>query len=82
MFIKSFNGWRQEGTQTVTDTCENCHNTGEHFVYVAPSGFQMGIAFVKKPLLGARKYFLACPMCGHLSKELSREQAQALKVSA
>jgi len=82
MFIKSYNGWQLDDAQTVTDTCANCHNSGEHFVYVAPSGFQMGIAFVKKPLIGARKYFLACPVCGHLSKELSREQAFALRVSA
>lgn len=79
MFIKNYRGWRLENSGTISDTCANCHNTGQHFVYVAPVGFQMGVVFSRKPLLGAKKYFLACPVCGHLSKELSREQALALR---
>lgn len=81
MFITSYRGWRLDGSQTVLDTCANCHNTAPQFVYVAPVGFQMGVVFSRKPLLGARKYFLACPVCGHLIKELSREQALAMRGS-
>jgi hypothetical protein len=79
VFIKNYKGWRLEDSRTIQETCAQCHNTGEHFVYVAPVGFQMGVSFRRKPLVGARKYFLACPVCGNLSKELSREQALALK---
>ncbi len=79
MFFKEYNGWELAGAKTVTMRCENCGNTAEHFVYVAPSGPQLGIVFLRKPLLGARKYFLTCRVCGLLAKELTKAQAEAMK---
>jgi hypothetical protein len=35
--------------------------------------------FSNKPLLGAKKYFLACPSCDHLTREITKEQADALR---
>lgn len=79
MFLRQFHGWPQDDSTTQPLKCPNCGNTTDHFVYVAPHGFQVGFVFMKKPLLGARKYFLACPTCTHLTKELSKEQAEAMR---
>jgi len=78
MFIKEFKGWPLENATTHSIKCSNCGNTTDHYVYVAPVGFQVGIVFSKKPLLGKRKYFLACPTCDNLSKELTKQQAEAM----
>jgi ribosomal protein S27AE len=82
MFLRQYNGWREEGTSTQTTKCPNCGNTTEHYIYVAPHGFQIGLAFMAKPLLGAKKYFLACSKCDHLTKELSKEQVQVMRRQA
>jgi hypothetical protein len=79
MFWKDYQGWPMQGTRTVEEKCVNCSNTADHFVYVAPSGFQLGLIFLRKPLAGKRKYYLACPICGFMSRELTKEQACALK---
>jgi len=79
MFLKQYSGWELEGAGTVSIRCPHCHNTSEHFVYVAPYGFQLGVIFAAKPLVGKRKYFLACPVCGWLTQEISKEQAYALR---
>jgi len=81
MFRREFNGWAQEESNTQQMKCPNCWNTTDHYVYVAPHGIQVRILFLRKPLLGARKYFLACPNCNHLTKELSKEQALAMRKS-
>jgi hypothetical protein len=81
MFLREFNGWPQENSHTQQLKCPNCGNTTDHYVYVAPYGFQVGTIFSNKPLLGAKKYFLACPTCDNLTKELSKEQALAMRKS-
>ena len=78
MFFGRVNGWPLEGADTEVLKCEHCGNTAEHFVYVAPKGIQLGVIFMKKPLLGMKKYFLACPVCGYLPKEITKEQAMAM----
>lgn len=79
MFFRNYSGWRLEGTNTVEIRCTNCGNTSSHFIYVVPVGFQFGVIFASKPLVGNRKYFLTCPICGNLAKEISREQAEAMR---
>ncbi len=79
MFWKEYNGWELEGARRIEQKCPNCSNTAEHFVYVVPHGLQLGIVFLKKPLVGKRKYYLACSVCGFLAKELSAQQATAMK---
>ncbi len=79
MFWKEFKGWPLKGAKTVKEQCSNCSNTGEHFVYVMPKGLQLGAIFLKKPLLGRRAYYLACPVCGFMARELTKEQAATFK---
>jgi sulfatase modifying factor 1 len=81
MFFRDFQGWRLENSATQSLKCSNCGNTTDHYVYVAPIGIQLGAVFLKKPLLGARKHFLACPVCGNLSKELSKSQAEVMQAA-
>jgi hypothetical protein len=78
MFIKQFNGWPLENSVAQAMRCSNCGNTTDHFVYVAPHGFQVGLAFLSRPLLGGKKHFLACPTCNNLTREITKEQAAAL----
>ena len=79
MFWKEYKGWMLEGAKTVQDKCPNCNNTADHFVFVVPSGLQFGLVFLKKPLVGKRKYYLTCSVCGYLAKELTGAQADAMR---
>ena len=79
MFWMEFKGWVLEGAREVEEKCVNCGNTADHSVYVVPSGLQLGIVFLKKPLVGKRKYYLACSVCGFLARELTKEQAATFK---
>lgn len=80
MFIKSSGGWIMENTTTQSMRCQNCGNTTDHVVYVHPYGPQVGLVFLQRPLLSLKQYFLACPVCSHLAKQLSKPQAEALRV--
>ena len=79
MFWKEYKGWELEGARKVQQKCVNCSNTADHFVYVVPSGLQLGLVFLKKPLVGKRKYYLACSVCGYMARELTKEQAATFK---
>jgi hypothetical protein len=79
VFLTTYQGWKMEGTMTVQLTCTNCHNTSDHFVYVAPHGLQGGCLFFAKPIVGMRKHYLACPVCNWLAKEITKEQAEAMR---
>ena len=79
MFFRNNPGWEQENSATVQSTCSHCNNTTEHVVYVAPAGIHVGFIFSKKPLLGRLNYFLACPTCGTLAQQISKEQAHSLR---
>lgn len=79
MFWKEYKGWAMEGAMTIQEKCVNCGNTADHFVYVVPHGLQFGLIFLKKPLVGQRKYYLACSVCGFMARELTKEQAATFK---
>jgi hypothetical protein len=79
MFFRTYQGWQLEHSRTVEQKCNRCGNTSDHIVYVEPKGFQVGVIFSKKPLLGARSYFLLCSTCGNLAQELTVAQAMAMK---
>ena len=79
MFWKEYKGWRLDGAHGQDQDCPNCGNTTEHFVYVLPHGLQFGFVFFKRPLVGKRKYYLACSACGRLSQELAKEQVFSVK---
>ena len=80
MFVKASNGWIMENTTTQRMKCVGCANMTEHVVYVHPHGPQVGLIFLSRPLLTMKQYFLACPICSHLAKQLTKEQAQSLRV--
>lgn len=79
MFIKTWNGWNLEDAKQISQKCEHCGNTTEHFVYIRPHGPQVGIVFMKKPLLSKKQYLLVCPTCNFVAKELTKEQAYAMQ---
>lgn len=81
MFFVACNGWPQENSATESLRCQHCGNTTDHQVFVEPNGPQLSFIFLKKPLAGFKKYFLVCPTCGHQAKEITKEQAAAMRRS-
>lgn len=79
MFWRGFTGWAQEDSTTQSLKCPNCGNTSDHYVYVEPYGLQLAFIFMERPLLGMKKYFLACSKCDHKTKEISKEQAEVMR---
>lgn len=66
-------------SNTVTRSCENCGNEGDHVLVDQPYGVGIGIPFMKRPLVSShRGYFLACPTCGTLNLRLTKDQAKGL----
>jgi hypothetical protein len=80
MFFKACNGWIMKNSTVERTRCPNCGNTTDHVVYVHPYGPAVGFIFLSKPLLSMKQYFLACPVCSHLTKQLTKEQAQSLRI--
>ena len=74
------NTWKVKGTKTVKRKCANCDNTAEHYVLGSLVGPALGFIFQPaKTKLGFRKYYLACPICNRISKELTRSELEYLK---
>lgn len=80
MFIQSSDGWLMEHARTHTMQCTKCSNTTNHRVWVYPGGLQFGTVFSKKKLSTNKQYFLQCPTCGNFSQQITREQANSLRV--
>jgi len=76
----TYDPWKVEGTTTRRMKCAHCDNTSDHEVFAVVRGPALGcILAPAKPLLSAKRYFLRCPVCGNPSKDLTKEQANALK---
>lgn len=82
MYITSGNSnqWKVTRTKTVRKKCLNCDNTTEHYVLGTLIGPALGFIFQPaKTKLGFRKYYLVCPICNHISNELTKTELQHLK---
>ncbi len=79
MFFKDFQGWAQDQSNTLSVRCPNCGNTCDHYIYVAPYGIQIGVIFMKRPLLSLKKYFLLCSTCDFVNREISKQQAESMR---
>ena len=74
------NEWKVNNTKTVTRKCLYCGNTGEHYVLARLVGPALGFIFQPaKTKLGFRKYYLVCPICHRISKELTKNELEYLK---
>lgn len=80
LFFRNFERWALDGAKPIKLKCEKCRNTNDHVIMVDPvlPILQFG-PFGKKPLLSLKKYFVTCSICGHDAKELSKDQAMAMK---
>ncbi len=82
MYITSgrSNEWIVKNAKTVTKKCFYCNNTGEHYVIGRLIGPALGFIFQPaKTKLGFKKYYLVCPICNKISKELARNELEYLK---
>ena len=72
--------WKVDGMRTVRMKCPNCSNTTDHFVMGANTGFHLGFIFQSaRTRLGIKKYFLTCPICRNMTKELTKSELEYLK---
>lgn len=78
MIIRTSDGWNLGEANTGSEKCGNCSNTITPVVYVRPFGPQIGLAFLKKPLISRKQYFLICPICSAIANELTKELAHKL----
>lgn len=74
------NQWKVNNTKTKKIKCLHCGNTSDHYVTGTLVGPALGFIFQPaKTKLGFRKYYLTCPICNRVSKELSRSELEYLK---
>jgi phage FluMu protein Com len=58
--------------------CENCKNTTDHSLWWIVPG--KNLRYMGMLVAGTKRYVYICPICKNIAKELSKEQAAALKV--
>lgn len=76
----SQNQWKVKGIKPVKKKCSHCNNTSEHYVMGSLIGPVLGFMFQPaKTKLGFRKYYLVCPICNRISKEITRGELNYLK---
>lgn len=80
MFIKAWETPVVKNTETIKRHCGNCDNNSEHEIRVQYYGLNVGVIFMKTPLLSLKKYLVVCPICSSANLELSKEQMQAYKI--
>lgn len=80
MFFMTPQGEVVSGTRTVQLECANCGNVADHMVWKHPHGPQLGTVFSRTKTVGMKKYFLVCSICRAASKELTKDQALAMRV--
>jgi hypothetical protein len=65
---------------TLTLDCSNCKNTTEHELYWIVPGRYM--KYMGKVVAGTKHYVYVCPICRYVGREITKEQALALKSGA
>jgi hypothetical protein len=58
--------------------CGNCKNTTDHELWWIVPG--KNVRYMGMVVAGTKKYVYVCPICKNIAKEISKEQAAALKV--
>lgn len=81
MFIKTYNANPVKDIEPIKMNCPNCNNKSDHQVYENYYGPQIGIIFMKKPLLSKKQYLLVCTICESVNKQISKEQVESFKNS-
>lgn len=75
MFIVEPQGEILKNSDTYNKICSNCKNQVDFVVWKEPYGPQMGTIFSRSKTLGMKKFYLVCPTCNFVDKELTKEQA-------
>lgn len=80
MFIKNWGISPVANTSKLNILCDNCNNEAENEIFEEPYGINVGLIFMKKPLLSLKRYWFVCPVCKSGTKQLTKEQVKAYKV--
>lgn len=80
MFIKTWETPIVKNTRTIKRYCANCDNDSDHDIRVRYYGINVGIVFMKTPLLSLKQYLLVCPICSSINDEFTKEQVNAYKL--
>jgi hypothetical protein len=74
VLISSSQGYKVDGSKTQKITCHKCRNTSEHELFAFPKGIQLGFIWIpQKYKLGAREYYLKCPICDNLNGPVDKD---------
>lgn len=79
MFIKEYSDSILKNTRTIKIKCLNCNNESEHVICIHHK-MGVGFIFLKDPILSLKKYYLVCPICSNISKELTKEQVDSYRI--
>jgi hypothetical protein len=69
---------RVRSVPPLTLDCSNCKNTSDHELWWVVPG--PGLRYMGMQVAGRKVYVYVCPICKNVAKEVSKEQAMALKV--
>ena len=67
-----------KGAPTVQMDCQNCNNTTNHQLWWIVPGPYM--RYMGMQVAGRKHFVYVCPVCKNIAKEISKEQAAALRV--
>ena len=68
MIIENSRGYKVEGALKQKKYCTKCRNEDDHELFAYPKGIQLGFIWIpQKYKLGARTYYLKCPICDNLT---------------
>lgn len=73
--------WKEKECKKITLKCPKCRNTTLHYVVGILKGPSIGIIFLpQKYYLGPKQYGLMCPICNNITKIISKEKKEELKL--
>ena len=74
MIISSSKGYKVEGSKSQKLLCPRCNNESNHELYGYAKGPQLGFIWIPQQYrLGARSYYLKCPICDNLTGPVNKD---------
>lgn len=80
MIISGRKGYKIHSVKDQEILCDNCNNLSMHEVFAFPKGVQLKFIWMPQRLgVGLRDYYLKCPICDHLTKQLTLTEVNNMK---
>lgn len=80
MIISGRKGYKIHSAKDQEILCDNCNNLSMHEVFAFPKGVQLKFIWMPQRLgVGLRDYYLKCPICDNLTKQLTLTDVNNMK---